>query len=52
MPRNLSQILSGRIAENTGVGWPTVAANHEEEMSIDLLGINRQACGKLTQLST
>jgi hypothetical protein len=45
-------MLSGRIAENTGVGWPTVAANHEEEMSIDLLGINTKVSDRLTQPST
>ena len=44
-----SQMLSDRIAENTGVGWRNVAASHDEEMETDLLGINAKVCGKLTQ---
>jgi hypothetical protein len=45
-------MLSDRSAENTGVGWPNVAASHKDEMSIDLLGINAKECDKLSQPST
>jgi hypothetical protein len=44
-------VLSDHIAKNNGVGWPELGASHKKEMLCDLCGINRQACGKLTQLS-
>jgi hypothetical protein len=48
----LPQMLSDRIAKNNGVGGPERGASHKKEMLLDLCGINRRACGKLTQFLT
>ncbi len=48
----LSQMLSDRIAKNNGIGWPKFSASHKGNMLSELCGINRRACGKLTQFLT